>query len=71
MSNDFNFGNEMEDFGRDILREVVRTDYGPGCSFNGINGHGLLNHHGGLHDQVTLYQQGVSGSGINFRFFDK
>lgn len=62
MANEFNFGNGMRDFGRDVLREVVRTDFGPGCSFNGIQGHGLEMHHGGLHDQVNLFTHGVPAS---------
>jgi len=71
MLKDLNVGPNMVDFGRDALRELVRTDYGPGSSFNGIDGHGPQNHHGGSHEQVTLFQTGVSGSHMNFRFFEK
>ncbi len=67
---DLNFGGSMCDFGRDVLRELVRTDYGNGCTFNGIDGHGLQNHHGGLHDQFNLFQKGVDGSGLAIRFFN-
>ena len=70
MSNEFNFGNGMQDFGRIVLRELIKTDYGPGCRFNGIAGHGAQDHHGGLHDQVNLFQEGVKDSGNTFRFFD-
>lgn len=70
MSNDFNFGGDMQDFGREVLRELIKTDYGPGCSFNGIGGHGTQDHHGGSHDQVNLFQERVKDSGIAFRFFE-
>ena len=66
----FNFCGGMQDFGRDVLKTLVQTDYGPGCSFDNITGHGLEDHHGGSHEQVNLYKKGVSGSGIAFRFFD-
>jgi len=71
MLKDLNFGPSMVDFGRDALRDLVRTDYGPESYFNGIRGHEPQNHHGGIHDQVTLFQPGVSGSHMNFRFFEK
>lgn len=67
---DLNFGGDMVDFGRTVLSELVRTDYGPGCTFNSIDGHELRDHHGGPHDQIVLFQEGVKGSGINFRFFE-
>ena len=71
MGKEFNFGGDMLDFGRGVLRELIKTDYGPGCSFNGINGHGLRDdHHCGEHDQVNLFKEGVKGSGMTFRFFD-
>lgn len=70
MSHEFNFGGGMQDFGRDVLRELIKTDYGPGCSFDGINGHETQDHHGGPHDQVNLFQQGVKDSGAAFRFFE-
>ncbi len=70
MSNDFNFGGGMQNFGREVLRELIKTDYGPGCLFNGIAGHGMQDHHGGTHDQVNLFQEGVKDSGIAFRFFE-
>ena len=71
MTKDFNFGGETTaDFGNTVVREVLRTDYGQGQSFGGISGHGPQDHHGGSHTQVNLYQPGVKGSGIAFRFFD-
>ena len=70
MSNEFNFGGGMQDFGREVMRELIKTDYGPGCSFNGIEGHGMQDHHGGSHDQINLFQEGVKDSGITFRFFE-
>jgi hypothetical protein len=48
---------------------VVRTDFGPGCSFDGIDGHGLEDHHGGLHEQVVLFRRGLSDSEATLRFF--
>lgn len=72
MGNEFNFGGGMPDFGREVLRELIRTDYGPGASFNGIGGHGPRDdHHGGMHDQINLFEKGVKDSGATFRFFDK
>jgi hypothetical protein len=70
MSNEFNFGGGMQDFGREVMRELIKTDYGPECSFNGIEGHGMQDHHGGSHDQINLFQEGVKDSGITFRFFE-
>ena len=68
-----NFGPGMQEFGRIVLQELIKTDYGPDSSFDGINGHGPKTHGGTheLHDQVNLYQQGVSGSGLTVRFFDE
>jgi len=71
MSKEFNFGEGMKDYGRIVLQELVKTDFGPNCSFNGINGHGIKDHHGGPHDQINLFQEGVKGSGMTFRFFEK
>ncbi len=72
MGSEFSFGGGMQDFGRDVLRELIMTDYGPGCSFDGIAGHGPRDdHHGGMHDQANLFQEGIDGSGCTFRFFDK
>ena len=70
MSNEFNFGGGMQDFGREILRELITTDYGPRCSFNGIAGHETQEHHGGPHDQINLFQERVKDSGMTFRFFE-
>lgn len=67
-----NFGGGMQSFGRDVMKEVIKTDYGPGCSFDGIYGHGPKDHGGhGVHDQLNLYTQGVKGSGLTIRFLDK
>ncbi len=67
---EFNFGSSTEDFGREIVKEIIKTDYGPGFSFDGIGGHGpRADHHGGLHDQINLFKKGEKGSGIVFRFF--
>ncbi len=71
MANKSDFGSNLQDFGREALREVIKTDFGPSCSFNGIDGHALDNHHGGIHDQVNLFHHGTSNSGKTFRFFDK
>jgi hypothetical protein len=72
MSNEFNLGGGMRDFGRNVLQELIKTDYGPGCSLDGINGHGPCDdHHGGMHDQVNVFQKGVKDSGCTFRFFDE
>jgi len=70
MSKDFNFGGGMQDFGTNVLRELVKTDYGPGCSFNGIAGHGTQDHHIGPHSQANLFKEGKKGSGIAFRFLE-
>ena len=70
MDKEFNLGGNMKDFGREVLKEVIRTDYGPKCSFNGIAGHESQVHHGGQHDQVVLYKEGVKASEFTFRFFD-
>ena len=70
MATEFNFGSEMSDYGREILRELILTDYGSGCSFDSINVHPLENHHGGTHDQVNLWKEGSSGSDAGFRFFE-
>ena len=68
-----NFGPGMQEFGRVVLRELIKTDYGPGSSFNGIAGHGPDSHRGTheLHEQVNLFQRGVKGSGLTVRFYDK
>lgn len=70
MSNNFNYGNGMKDFGNVVLQELIKSDFGPGCSFNGIDGHPTQDHHGGTHDQVNLFTRGESNSNINFRFFN-
>jgi len=68
MSSEFNFGG-----GNAGLR--ARCDAGAGqdgqrgCSFKEIAGHGMQDHHYGLHDQINLFQEGVKDSGMNFRFF--
>lgn len=73
MSSKINFGPDMQDYGRIVLQELIKTDYGPGSSFNGISGHGPDTHGGTheLHEQVTLFQPVVKGSGLTIRFFDK
>jgi hypothetical protein len=38
MSNEFNFGPAMQDFGRGVLRDLVKTDYGPGATSAGCSG---------------------------------
>lgn len=70
MATEFNFASGTSDFGREMLLEVVKSDYGPGCSYNGIGGHETRDHHGGMHDQVSVYNQGVSRSHLTMRFFD-
>lgn len=70
MSSQFNFGNGMKDLGREVLKELILTDYGPDCSFTGISGHESQNHHGGAHEQINLFKQGVKDSGATFRFFE-
>lgn len=70
--NPIDFGGGMQAFGREVTRELIKTDFGHGCSFNSIDGHGLSNHGGhGLHDQINLFKQGVKGSGLTIRFLDK
>ena len=71
MSNEFNFDNGNQDFGRIVIQEVLKTDYGPNSSFNGIAGHGPQNHHGGQHEQVNLFQKGIKGSGATFRIYEE
>jgi len=73
MNQKIDFGGGLQALGRLALREIVKTDYGPGCSFNGIGGHGLSTHGGTheCHNQVTLFQSGVKGSGTTLRIFDK
>ena len=72
MSNQINFGGGMQELGRIASQELIRTDYGPGCSFNGIGGHGPSTHGGThpMHDQVNLFQRGVKDSGLALRFND-
>lgn len=73
MSSQINFGKGLQDLGRIAAQELIKTDYGPDCSFNGIDGHGPDTHGGSheLHEQVNLFQQGVKGSGLTIRTFDK
>ena len=70
MGNDLKFGGEMNEFGRIVLQELIKTDYGPNATFDGIDGHNAQDHHGGTHDQITLFKHGVKKSDVNFRFFD-
>ena len=67
------FGKSLQELGRVAAQELIRTDYGPGCTFNGIGGHGPSTHGGThlLHEQINLYRQGEKGSGLQMRFFDK
>jgi len=70
MSTQMNFGGGLQELGRIAAQELIRTDYGPGSSFNGIGGHGLSTH-GATHtphEQVNLYQPGVKDSGLTLRF---
>jgi len=72
MSKEVHFGKGMEGFGRIVLQEVIKTDYGPGASFDGISGHGPDTHNEthALHEQVNLFKSGVSGSGLKIRFLN-
>lgn len=66
-----NFGPTMGDFGRDVLKTVVETDYGKDLSFDRINFHPVENHGGhGPHSQVNLWAKGVDGRGLTFRFLE-
>jgi len=72
MINQINLGPAMQDLGRVAMKELIKTDYGTGSSFNGIAGHGLENHGGhGPHEQVNLFKTGVKESGLTIRFLDK
>jgi len=68
---EFKFGKGIADFGRIVLQELVKTDYGPGGQFDSIKGHPVQDHHGGPHSQVNLFKEGVGGSGLSVRFFEK
>jgi len=72
MSTQIDFGPALHDLGRVVVQELVKTDYGPGSSFDGIGGHGPEDHgpHG-LHEQVNLFKTGVKDSGLTVRFLDK
>lgn|GEM_PF-3175827 len=69
MSRVFNFGGGMQGFGREVLRELVKTSHGPGYSFSGIVAQSMWDDHCGLHDHVNLFQEVIKDSGMNFRFF--
>jgi len=69
MRSEFNFGGEMRDFGHEMPRELIKTDYGQGCFFNGIAGHGTQCHHGGPHNQINQFQEGFRDNGMTFLFY--
>jgi hypothetical protein len=58
---DINYGPSMVPFMTDVMKTLVEQP-----DFQGIGGHGLEIHHGGLHSQTSI---GLGDTTVNFRLF--
>ncbi len=60
-----NFGPDMKEFGKAVLKEVVKSATETG-EYGGIGGHGPENHHGGEHEQISVK---LDNTILTFRFW--